>query len=305
MLEKLLGPLARRWPAVRTAMDVQERFSGIKGTQLASAVTLMLFTSLFPALLVAIAVIGYFTSQDGDLAGQIISNLGLAGDDATLINEALAKAQESQSTASLVGIAGLIWAGLGVGAAIEHSMDTTWQHTGRNIKDKFRVLLWGAGAVVILGVSLGVTAVVSYFVDGWLNVLVALAAVVINIGFVMWTFNVLAFQKLPIKAYLPGSIFAGIGLEVLKQGAGLLASLFSGSSALYGSIGAVFSILAIMLIFGRLLVYASVLNVIKWEQVHGTVTIDIEVPRVPGEVPTEAGRTGAVGPETEPEHEGD
>ena len=49
-----------------------------------------------------------------------------------------------------------------------------------------------------------------------------------------------------------------------------------------------FAVLAWLLFFGRLVVYASVVNVVRWEEDHGTVTVEIELPRVPGEVPLTA-----------------
>jgi len=64
------------------------------------------------------------------------------------------------------------------------------------------------------------------------------------------------------------------------------------SSALYGSLGVVFAILAWLFFFGRLAVYAAVLNVVRWEEEHGTVTVEIELPNHPELVPVEATRAG-------------
>lgn len=297
MLEKILGPLARKWPWLATALRVQERYGAIRGNYLASAVTLNLFTSLFPALLVGIAVVGFFTNSDATFSASVIDSLGLTGEGRAMVEDALANAAESRRAASVVGFVGLLWSGLGVAAALEHAFDSTWQHTGGGIKDKLRGLAWGTGALVILGLSIAVTAVVDYFFSGIFNVLVVVAAVALNTAFALFTFRVLSHQKLPLKAYLPGAVFAGVGLEVIKQAASILGQLLGGSSALYGSLGVVFGILAVMLIFGRLLVYSSTLNVVRWEEDNGTVTVNIEVPKVPGEVPTGTDRSGAVEPE--------
>jgi len=56
----------------------------------------------------------------------------------------------------------------------------------------------------------------------------------------------------------------------------------------------VFAILAWLYFFGRLLVYASTLNVVLYERERGTVTLEVEAPRMPGEVPVEATRSGVV-----------
>jgi hypothetical protein len=56
----------------------------------------------------------------------------------------------------------------------------------------------------------------------------------------------------------------------------------------------VFAVLAWLLLYGRLIVYGAVVNVLRHEAEAGTVTVQIEVPRIDGEVPLTATRGGAV-----------
>jgi membrane protein len=299
VLNRIFGPLARRWPWVATALRMQERFGEVKGGYLASAVTLNLFLSLFPLLLVAIAVVGFITDRSTDIPTRIIDNLGITSDSTReVFTNALNSAAHTRKAASIIGFLGLLWSSLGVVAAIEYALDATWQITGRGIKDKLRGLAWSIGALIILGISVAVTTLANVFADGSaFAVLSALIAIVVNTGFWMWTFLILSYHRLPWRGFVPGAIFAGIGLEIIKQVATRLSFLFGGASALYGSVGAIFTIFAVLALFGRLIVYASVLNVVRWEEDHGTVTIDIEVPRVPGSVPLESDRAGAIDPD--------
>jgi uncharacterized BrkB/YihY/UPF0761 family membrane protein len=93
---------------------------------------------------------------------------------------------------------------------------------------------------------------------------------------------------------LPGAIFGAIGMEVLKAvGAVVVPNMVASSSQLYGTIGIVLAVLGWLLFFGRLVVYAAVVNVVLHEEHHGTVTTTIEVPRQPGAQPSdEATRSG-------------
>jgi uncharacterized BrkB/YihY/UPF0761 family membrane protein len=94
---------------------------------------------------------------------------------------------------------------------------------------------------------------------------------------------------------LPGALMAGIGLQVLTSvGAYVVPRTVANASGLYGSLGVVFAILAWLFFFGRLIVYASILNVVLYERDRGTVTLDIEAPRIPGQVPVVADRGGVV-----------
>ena len=56
--------------------------------------------------------------------------------------------------------------------------------------------------------------------------------------------------------------------------------------------GVVFAILAWLFFFGRLTVYVAVVNVVRWEDEHGTVTAEIELPKHPDVVAVEATRSG-------------
>ena len=297
MLDRIFGPLARRWPWIATALLVQKRFGEVKGNYLAASVTLTLFLSLFPLLLVAIAIVGFFTSRETGFSDEIIQSLGLTGPPADYLTSALQQAADSKKAASIVGLLGLLWSGLSLVAAIEYTLDTTWQVTGRGIKDKARGLGWSAGALVLVLTSVGLSASIDYLTDGFVfGVLSVVIALGINFVLWMWSFLILSFHRVHWKAYVPGAVAAAAGLELLKGLASQVPSLFSGSGAIYGPLGIVFVILTILLLVGRLIVYASILNVVRWEEDHGTTTIDIEVPRVPGQVPTEADRTGAVDP---------
>jgi membrane protein len=64
------------------------------------------------------------------------------------------------------------------------------------------------------------------------------------------------------------------------------------SSELYGPVGVVFAVLAWLLLFGRLVVYAAVVEVVMWEKRHGTVQLTIEAPARPGVAPVGATRAG-------------
>lgn len=111
----------------------------------------------------------------------------------------------------------------------------------------------------------------------------------------LWMFRALTSVAVPWSDHLPGAIVGGVGLEVLKLVGGVyVPRAVSSASALYGSLGVVFAILAWLALSARLVVYASAFNVVRHEQRHGTVTVEIRVPRIEGEIPLTANRGGAV-----------
>ena len=166
---------------------------------------------------------------------------------------------------------------------------------GGGIVDKVKDLGWllATGALVVA--TTAATALVVSVLPGWVAPFMIVVTVAINVLMFWCTFALLGHQTVGWRPLLPGAVFAGIAFQVLTlAGAVIVPRSVASSSALYGSIGVVFAILAWLYFFGRLLVYASTLNVVLYERDKGTVTLEVEAPRMPGEVPLEATRSGVV-----------
>jgi len=293
VLERLLSPLTSRYGWARTALAVVKRFGEVQGGPLSSNITLAAFASLFPLMLVAIAILGLVAGQT-DVAGTVIDRLSLSGDAADTVRNTLIRASSSKRSASIVGLAGLVWSGLGLVSTLETAFGAVWQTEGRGLKDRGFAVLWLIGATVLFGASLAATAAAG-FLPGPLTWLSLLPTLFFDTALWLWTFKALTARSgLPWKAHLPGAVLGAVGLEILKIVGGVYVPRLVGqSSALYGSLGVVFALLAWLALFGRLSVYAACLNVVRWEDRHGTVHVDIEVPNVPEEIdPVSASRAG-------------
>ncbi len=299
MLERILFPLTSRFRWADQALSVHKRFGQVQGGPLASYITLAAFLSLFPLLLVAIAVLG-LVAADVDVAGEVKRQLSLGSTSADLVDKTLDTATSSKRSASIVGFAGLVWSGLGLVNALESSFDAVWQSEGRGLKAKAFALLWLVGASLLVVASVAATAAAG-FLPGFLTWLSLLPTLAIDVALWLWTFRALTGrQGLPWRAHLPGAILGAGGFQILKiVGAVYVPRLVGSSSALYGTLGVVFALILWLALFGRLCVYATCLNVVRWEEHHGTVHVDLEVPNVPEvEDPVTATRSGRALPTT-------
>jgi membrane protein len=293
-LTRYLQMLRDRVSFFDTVMTVHERVGAVGGGPFASAIAMATFLSLFPLMLVGIAVIGWFSVGDVDFGIRLIQELGLSGRAARTVLEAIDTAEQSRRAATVVGFVGFVWAGLGVVTAIEGALNAVWQVRGRGIVGKLYQAAWllGAGLLLIGSMTIGPLLNVLPGPAGVSSVLVGL---VVDTVLFLWTFDRLTNAPVPWRAHVPGAIVGGLGLAVLKLVGGLLVPrLVSSSSALYGSIGVVFAILAWMVLGAKLVVYTATYNVVRYERGHGTVTVDLEVPHIEGQVPLEATRGGAV-----------
>jgi membrane protein len=285
----------RRWRPTRLALEVQDRYSELHGGELASAITLSAFLSLLPLLLVGIAVFGFFSAASSkDLAKEVIENLQLdrSSQTAELITEAMRTAESSRKAASAVGLAGLLWTGLGVVNALQYAWNTAWQVPGRGLRDKAVGLAWLVGAGVLFVVSFAVSAA-SQLLPWFLEPLGILIGLATGVGLWLWTAHTLPNRRVGWRALLPGALLGAIGFEVLKVLASFVVPrIVASSSDLYGPVGVVFAVLGWLLVFGRLVVYAAVTEVVVWERRHGTVQLTIEAPARPGVEPVSATRAG-------------
>lgn len=298
MNEKLRA-LGRRWPWFGRVLDVQDRFGEINGGLAASAITVSVFVAIFPLLLVAIAVIGFAASGDDQVSGRIIENLGLTGNAAETMQEAIQKASDSRQAASIVGLVGLAWSGSGVAVALSQGVRAPWQERSEGIKDRLLGLAWLFAAGIGFAAVLALGGVLNFLPDQVPVVLVALAAIAVGlaaeIGLFWWMFWGLGTRRVPPRDLLPGAIAAGSGFEVLKLvGTVYVPQLVARSSSLYGPIGAVFAIIAWLTIFARLLVYSSTFNAVRFEAREGTVEVPVRVPRLPHREPVAATRGGTM-----------
>lgn len=284
-----------RW--LVTAIDVQERFGEVNGNQLAAAVTLMAFIALFPLLVVGSAVLGFVAEADASVTARVIEMLGLrpGGDAATTIRDAIAAAEDSRQTASVVGLLGLAWAGLGLVSAVEHAYNAAWQVRGRGIRGRLYGLLWLLGAAALFLASFGATAALAVLPPALAPLNIA-AGLGISFGLWLWTARVLLNRDVGWRALVPGAVLGAVGLELLKLvGAFYVPGMVARASALYGTLGVVFALLAWLLVFGRMLVYAAVLDVVRYERRRGTVLTSLEVPRVPDAPLLDVSRSGRLG----------
>lgn len=304
-----LRKLAERWPWLKVALDVQERVGETNGGAIASAATVMFFVALFPLILVAIAVVGFLASGDATVAGDIVDSLGLSGRAAEQVTDAVGHAQDSRRTASVVGFLGLLWSGLGVTSAVSLAVRTPWQRKVEGFRSKLFGLVWLVGGALTSAGAVGAGAllnstpeVVPRPVTSAFLVAVGLA---LELAFFLWTFWALGDRRTGWRALFPGAVLGAVGFEVLKLAATVVVPrMVASSSSLYGPLGVVFALLAWLTLFSRLIVYASALNAVRWEDEHGVATLEIKAPLFEGEEAVEADRGGAVAaPHEEPDGE--
>lgn len=293
-----LRALGRRWPWFDRALDMQERYGEVNGNVFAAAITMVAFLSLIPVILVAVAVVGFLSVGDASVATDIVHKLGLTGDAATQMRDAVRSSERARGPTSVVGFLLLVWSALGITGALAQGVRLPWQRASKGLRDRLLGAAWGAGAFVLFGLTVAAGAVVNFLPDFLPRVLstVVLFALGLVAAFalMLWTFWLLGGRAAGVRSLVPGAVLGAVGYQVLTMVGTIYVPRLVQRSAVLGAIGAVFAILTWLLFFGRLIVYSSTLNAVLYERRAGTVTLEIQAPRVQGEVPLETTRGGVV-----------
>lgn len=298
MKEKLRGWGDRR-PWLGRALDVQDKFSEINGAMSAAAITVTTFVSVFPLLLVAIAVIGFMAHGDQELPGRIIANLSLEGDAARTVERAITRASESRQAASLIGLVGMLWSGSAVAVALQYGVRAPWQEESSGIRDRLLGIAWLVGGGVLFAAALALGGVLNFLPDALPKPVVTVGAIVLGlvleVAFFVFLYWGLGTRRVPWRSLVPGAVLAAVGFELLKLvGTVYVPRLVARSSSLYGPLGIVFAILAWLTLFAKLIVYGSTLNAVRYEAEHGTREVTIHVPRLPDDHAVAATRGGTI-----------
>ena len=260
---------------------VFQRYNALNGRATAAAITLYGFLALFALAVLAVAIVGFVSSGNDNVAEDIVNWLGVTGTAAKVVTDAVNAASGSARVASVVGIVGLIWVGSSFAVAIAHAYNEAWHVPARVNYERLKGLGWLAAAALMLAagsfVTAGLTALPAFVAP-----LVLAVSLGVNTALWMWTSWVLPNRRVPWREVLPAAIVGAVGLELLKIAGGYVVPLLvARSSALYGTIGVVFALLAWLLVLGRLVVFVTVIEVDGWERRHGTEEVTVKVPTLP------------------------
>jgi YihY family inner membrane protein len=260
---------------------------------MAGSITLSTFLSIFPLALLGISIVGFLSVNEEDFVEDVLSAFGLTGELADVVTRAIDAAANSRRTASIIGLLGLLWSGLAVVGALSNALNRTWQVTGRGMRDRLWGVVWLVGTVVLVVSGVGLSSLGALLPGPAYLIAFPLGAALYSALF-WWMFRVMGNVPIGWRRLLPGAIAAGVGFQLLNTVSGLIVPRLVRGSALYGSLGAVFAILSWLFFFGRIVVYASVLNVVLFERDAGTVTVEARVPRFQHRVALGANRGGAI-----------
>jgi len=235
-----VAALRRRLPRLDHAVRAFGRYQADGGDRLAGAVTYYGFLSLFPVIALSFSVLGFVLENNPEVRRELTDTLaenlpGLVSTspgDGGINFERIASARQS---AGIVGLAGLLYAGLGWIDALRQAIRSLWHQNvtaGNLVVRKLRdvVILAGLGAtlaasLVATGLVSGATSVVLDLlgVDSdnlgarvLLRLVTYAAALLVDVAMFAYLFTRLPRLRAPLRRVLSGALLASVGFEILK-----------------------------------------------------------------------------------------
>ncbi len=287
------------------------RYQADGGDRLAASVTYFGFLSFFPLIALAFSVAGFVVDAYPDaqtkLAEQINNFLpGLADKlDVTTIGNA-------KVATGIVGLVGLLFAGLGWIDALREAVRTVWHHNvqaGNFVVKKLVDIGVLAGLGLTLLASVAVTGVSSaamtWFLDlvgledssvariGLRAVGIALALLV-DLAVFLYLFTRLPRLNTPLRRVIKGALLGAVGLEILKVVGSLLVSRTT-NNPVYGAFAVVVGLLIWINLVSRFMLFTAAWTV--------TAPYDTDVPPS-GTADPEAAKAAGI-PEEYADHDPD
>ena len=242
-----------RWAGLPLA--VLYKFYDDQATYLSALLTYYAFLSLFPLLLLLVALLGTFLNGNPALRQRImhsaLSEVPVVGDQ---IGRSVHSLQGS-GIALAIGIAGSLYGALGVAQAAQYALNKVWAVPRHARPDPFRSRLKGLLFLSILALGLGVTTLLSVAesqssvfgarLQTEVRFAAALVAVILSTVLLLLSYRVLTHRRLPLRR-LWGVAFGGALAWQGLQWAGsyYVSHVLRGATATYGMFGIVLGLLA-------------------------------------------------------------
>ncbi|MGW2637084.1 YihY/virulence factor BrkB family protein [Streptomyces sp. NPDC001348] len=256
-----MGVLARvdayqrchRWAGLPLA--VVYKFYDDQGTYLAALLAYYAFVSLFPLLLILVAVLGALLSGSQAMQERFLDS---ALREFPVIGDQIGRSVHSLQGSGValgLGVAGTLYGALGVAQAAQHALNKIWAVPRHARSDPFRSRLKGLLFLSVLAVGLCVATLLSTVVSTatvfgtslatGARVAAVVAAVALNAFLLLVSHQVLTHRRLPLRQVYGAALGGACAWQVLQWGGSYYVNhVLRGATATYGMFGIVLGLLA-------------------------------------------------------------
>jgi len=254
--------LQRRHGVLGFPYAVVKKYGDDEGGRQAALITYYGFLSIFPLLLLGVAVLSRVLADHPDLRRRLIAEI-VPPTLRPTIEQSLA-ALPTSAIPFVVGLVGLLLSGTGVVFSVYQTLNhvAAVRHRRRaGFVSRYVRVFVVLAALMVGALAVGALTVVATALPGQPAVQRAAAV----LGSVLVVFAVLLARPAPVRALWPGAVVGAVAVTVvLTVGPRLLARLVAKAGPVYGSFATVAGMFALLYLIGQALVYAAEVAAVRY-----------------------------------------
>ena len=254
----------RRWLAIPVA--VIKKFGDDQAGGLAALVAYYAFFSLFPLLLVFVAILGFVLQ--GDPGAQQSIKSSVLGQFPIIGKDLRVGALHGSTIALIIGLVTSLLSGLGVTQASQNAFDRVWAVPLKSRPNFIQSRLRGLALLVSLGLLFMFATLTSGLVTGGLGgpltkVVGILISLLLNFALFFAAFRLMTADSVSSRELRTGVIVAGVLWEILQVlGGYYIGHVLKKSTGTYAQFGLVIALLVWLHLGAQLTLYAAEVNVV-------------------------------------------
>ncbi len=263
----------RRHPVLGFPIAVVYKFFDDQGPYLAAIMTYYSFIAIFPLMLIATSILGFFLQDDLELQERLLDT---ALGQFPIIGDQLGRpgAITGSASAIIIGSVAALYGSLGVGQSTQNAANVAWGVPRNSRPNPFLMRLRSLAVLGIGGAGILLVAIVQSVVDNPhlvgleslpdLGLLTRLVGFLITWAIFVFVFKLISLRRASWRSVLPGTLFCALGWQGLQvAGDAYVSNVLARASSMNQTFALVLGLLALLFVLTSIIVIGLEINVVR------------------------------------------
>ncbi len=245
---------------------VFKKFNDDEGSSLSALIAYYGFISIFPLALVFVTVLGFVINGNKQAQTDVLN--GSLGQIPLLEAPLQAHSLSGSPVALAIGLIASLVAGMAITNATQRALNRVWQIPRTERPNFLKARVRGIALLFALaGLSILSSVAAGFVTAAGRGPAADVAAIVVaflaNVALFLTAFRLLTANEIELRELMPGVLAGAIAWQIVQHLGGVWAKQVAHQTALYGDVGLVLGLLAVLYLGGRILVLAAEINVVR------------------------------------------
>lgn len=267
----------RRFPPVSIPLAVIYKYGDDQGNYLAAIISFYAFLGIFPLLLLATSILGFFLQGSPGLQDQVLNS---ALSNFPIIGDQLGRPEglEGSTGAIVVGSLAATYGAMGLGLAVQNALHTAWSVPRNSRPNPFLLRLKSLFLLLVAGVAVLAVSAVSVIgnntelfgrFDGLGRLFISSGTVLVTAIVLTYLFRVAAGRRHRFWSAAPGAIVVALLWHSLQYiGALYVTRVLASTSSMNQTFGLVLGLMGLIYLASMMVVLGIEVNVVMMRKLY-------------------------------------